>query len=327
MAKKNTRAKTGGRGPATTAKTSGLAAGRAGKVVKTLPVPGDEDHHELVTGPARTPASSDANALVVLRRLAIIPAGATDHQAALGPAHLWAKESRLGWHANPLTGQVLGRRAAFLQAWQAAHRPLPSVDGPGTSGILQLQVHTEWRLAVGLGAAFGVEESGLSLHGTYGWPLLPASALKGLAAAGARGQGIDPDLIGQVLGGPRPLKGDPTRAGRGGVRFLDALPLVEPTVHRDVLTPHQQPYYSTTGPQHRENVPGVLPGEHHNPVPVPFLSVSGTFAVDLAGTDPDHLRAAANWLAWAGEELGAGGRTVSGYGYFTGTPPTQEADA
>jgi hypothetical protein len=61
----------------------------------------------------------------------------------------------------------------------------------------------------------------------------------------------------------------------------------------------------------------VPPAEHHSPVPAPFLSISGRLHVDLIGESPEDLHTARTWLTDAGQELGIGGRTSAGYGYFT----------
>jgi putative restriction endonuclease len=52
----------------------------------------------------------------------------------------------------------------------------------------------------------------------------------------------------------------------------------------------------------------------------------GQEAVDYAfmGDDPDDLDAVFGWLAEAGEELGGGGRTTAGYGYFSCKPVKEE---
>jgi CRISPR-associated protein Cmr6 len=103
------------------------------------------------------------------------------------------------------------------------------------------------------------------------------------------------------------------------VRFLDAIPAGRPvTVIVDVLTPHVKPYYDNNGDGAADSL--VPPAEYHNPVPVNFLTVSGTYAVDLYGQDGRDVETAARWLAEAGEELGAGAKSAAGYGYLTFGP-------
>jgi CRISPR type III-B/RAMP module RAMP protein Cmr6 len=126
----------------------------------------------------------------------------------------------------------------------------------------------------------------------------------------------------RVLGGPRPgLRDAP--AGMGSVRFLDALPDRAPvSVAADVMTPHVKPYYDDVAKGAPHPSP---PAEYHNPVPVTFLTVSGAYTIDLYGRSEADLDLAAEWLAKAGDELGAGAKTAAGYGYLAidrvaGTP-------
>lgn len=284
---------------------------------------------------------ADANALVVLRRLAFDEQRAkqkTDQRGRVPgylphtPLYTWAVASHAGQHDNPHLDAVLVRRKAFLER-RGAKR---SGEGGGTRiHVLRLLLVIEWHLVTGLGLQYGVLDSGLALHGTYGWPTIPASTIKGVAAAGARLKKVDEERLRQVLGDPRPgnSPAEEEPRGRGGVVFLDALPHKHGvTVHQDTITPHQQPYYTDTFPDEdgsvREEVDRDAdgeneerrvrpPSEHHNPVPVPFLSVSGGLHVDLMGESPEDLTTVSEWLREAGNEVGAGGRTSGGYGYFT----------
>lgn len=275
----------------------------------------------------REPVGAQANALVILRRLSFEPVdGGTNPWKNHVPLYDWAAKHRLGQGGTGLQDAVLRRRRRFLQQWVAFN--------PEHRHVRRLRLTIEWRMASGLGLQFGVLDNGLALHGTYGWPSLPASTLKGLAAAGARSAGADTRKVVQALGGPRPRgKKDPrpTREEytQGTVRFLDALPGADAVeVHNDVITPHQQPYYTGTDPKtHKESQVAQNPrppAEHHNPVPLPFLSISGKMRVDLIGGDSSDLDAVSGWLSEAGEELGGGGRTTAGYGYFNCAPVNEE---
>src|SRR5699024_12658435 len=96
----------------------------------------------------------------------------------------------------------------------------------------------------------------------------------------------------------------------------------------DATTPPPPPYYTGTPPPRpgasRTGTSAPFPGDHHTPVPLPFLSISGELRVDLLGDDEDDLNLAVEWLGEAGEELGGGGRTTAGYGYFKITPVNEE---
>ncbi|MDS1269712.1 type III-B CRISPR module RAMP protein Cmr6 [Lipingzhangella sp. LS1_29] len=241
-------------------------------------------------------------------------------------------------HGSELLAAVHARREAYLQRCAGGQSASSTGEGGGPLTVLRLLLRTEWRIAVGLGLEYGMLESGIALHGTYGFPMIPASALKGVVAAAAGSSGAAVTEQVRILGGPlvgsRPEGQSAedaelaTTPRRGSVVFLDALPgpsqstgngsTTGVTVHRDVVTPHQKPYYQSSLPslrKDRESASPKPPAEHHQPEPAPFLSLSGNFHVDLLGPGPD-LDRAREWLSLAGDEFGIGGRTTAGYGYF-----------
>ena len=300
------------------------AAGPLGKIVGA----GD------VISVSGKPAGTGASSLIMLNRLAFVTDGKIDEDA--GRALLrWASGTGLGQDDQQVR-QVADRRARAVAALRASGQ-----------AVGRLRAEPEWRLAAGIGNRANAHEIGLSLHGTYGWPVIPGSSLKGLAAAWAAASDADAAEVAKVFGGPRPPAGtDQPRqprerrtARRGSVRFLDAIPADGPVrVVLDVLTPHVKPYYDKTVPASGTAVarsaggqpdtahPGrarpagggrlPAPAEHHNPVPISFLTVTGAFAVDLYGPDAGDVAKAAQWLIDAGAELGAGAKTAAGYGYL-----------
>ena len=260
-----------------------------------------------------------ANPLILLRRVAFVSDStgrdevALDRTAAVAVMK-WATNSGLGQDPIHLAGVCARRTRALDRMAQDQGRY-----------VERLIAEPEWRIAVGIGDRANAHELGLSLHGTHGWPIIPGSGLKGLALAYAREE--DPALLRAIFGWPLPhLDQGEEEATAGGVQFLDALPDGEPvTVHRDVLTPHVKPYYDDANkevPAHKRRPPS----EQHKPEVIQFLSISGRFAVDLVGADPDHVRKAARWLTEAGNELGAGAKTAAGYGYLRmlKRPPQEE---
>lgn len=176
------------------------------------------------------------------------------------------------------------------------------------------------RMAVAHGDE-AVLETSVALHRTYGVPYIPGSALKGTAASFARNHLVEADW-GNPGGKPSEaytvLFG--TDAVAGYITFHDAL--LDPTpaklsdcqgraLHADVLTPHHSDYYMT-----KDNPPP--PADWDNPVPVPFLSATGTYLIALSAP-PD----CSAWLDKAmlilklalGEDgIGVGAKTSSGYG-------------
>lgn len=174
-----------------------------------------------------------------------------------------------------------------------------------------VRIEPMWRLVVGHGAD-SVHESSLTLSPTYGLPVLPGTALKGLAAAMAWENGwTEQDTT--LFGSPRPDR--PADARRGSVLIWDALPIRPPELVLDVLTPHVKGYYDA-GNAGRELT--AAPAEYHNPVPVRFLAVQQTpFRGYVIGPSDDVTRCVE--LIRSGlDELGLGGKTAAGYGYCAG---------
>lgn len=188
---------------------------------------------------------------------------------------------------------------------------------------LSVELRTAGRLIVGLGSE-NVLETGLRLHHTYGVPLIPGSALKGLASHYCH------EVWGQRHVEPpdesnRLFRRDErwhsllfgTTADGGVITFHDAWitpgSLRDGALHLDVMTPHH-PKWQTDK---------TLPTDFDSPVPVSFLSVSGTFQVRLSWcgpieTPPERAQAwtrlAMDLLQEALAEWGVGGKTSSGYG-------------
>jgi len=242
--------------------------------------------------------SSGANPLVLLHRVAFVTAGGAFDKGAEECLLAWAQQYRLG--QDPV-----------LIARAGARRERALAPARATGRHRRILVRPQWRLAVGLGNRANPYEIGLSLHGTYGWPVIPGSTLKGVTRAWATANGLaesDPVTFAAVVGTEH----------AGTVAFLDALPVGGPvTVTRDVVTPHVQPYYQADP---------APPAEYHNPVPSEFLTISaGTFAIDLLALMSPHIHQAellrqvsitADWCAAAVDDLGVGAKTGAGYGYL-----------
>ncbi len=207
-----------------------------------------------------------------------------------------------------------------------------------TQGAVKRRFTVEGRLVVGLGEPTPLEV-GLRLHWTYGVPFIPGSSLKGLAAnycavvwGKEEGSPFRPGAV--VDGAPGPyqvLFGSTEDAGH--VYFYDAWLVPEALIapgaggrtgcmHPDVLTVHHREYYmSEPGRAGGEPKP---PTDEDEPVPVQFLSVSGTFLVavraDVPGPDGQAwAELAIQLLTDALQHWGAGGKTSSGYGRMTPT--------
>ena len=180
------------------------------------------------------------------------------------------------------------------------------------------------RVLIGSGAK-GAGEFGITLHHTWGVPVLPGSSLKGIAALGADRYFADPTW--RCRSDPaRPRDGEPnaydalfgTVEETAAVIFHDAwlVPSGRPPqngLYRDVLTVHHPDYYQQDGEL----------SDSEDPIPVPFVSASGTFLVVLElapELDPMHHL---HWLKSAWQALrrgldrhGVGAKTNASYGRF-----------
>lgn len=186
-----------------------------------------------------------------------------------------------------------------------------SVDHEPCVVTADLSTPNYGRLIVGLGAQ-NVLETGLRLHHTYGTPLLPGSALKGLAAHYCgRVWGVTDEKF-QREGEYHSLLFGTTEDG-GAVVFHDAWitpDTLEKSLQLDVITPHH--------PDWQEGK--KAPTDFDSPNPITYLSVSGTFHVVLSWR-AQKSEEAEKWVKLAMEllkealrEWGIGGKTSSGYG-------------
>ena len=162
--------------------------------------------------------------------------------------------------------------------YQAAYRrQLTALQNPKAEGFF----NTKGRMVIGLGGE-NVLETGLSLHHTYGTPLIPGTALKGLASHycdqvwGARDQGEEFKRWREgVPGGTYHKAIFGTTDDSGHIIFHDAWLTPETltkSLQPDVMTPHHGDYYSGSG----------APTDFDDPNPVTFLSVVGTFHIAVS---------------------------------------------
>jgi CRISPR-associated protein Cmr6 len=218
---------------------------------------------------------------------------------------------------------------------QAYRRWEQSFQGPDT---INFTVRAESRLLVGHGtsSATGV---GLTLHHTWGVPVLPGSALKGLTAhyvqtvygpepgieeperepfrgttwEFSRPSQVPGEVFRRLFGAPD-VDEHSERGSQGEVIFHDALwiPPGEgrgPMLARDVLTVHQREYYESGG---RE-----WPVDFDDPNPVSFLTVApgNRFLVVREGRGGRVLlERAGRYVGEALASWGLGGKTAAGYG-------------
>jgi CRISPR-associated protein Cmr6 len=166
------------------------------------------------------------------------------------------------------------------------------------------------RVIVGLGTE-SVLETSIRLHRIYGFPIIPGSALKGLARAYAElveGKNENDPLFAGIFGK------SPPDAQAGQVIFFDAIPANPDNLklELDVMNPHYAPYY-------QDGQGTQPPADYHNPVPVFFLTIGrgSEFIFAIASQKADLASKAEDWLKRALKEMGVGAKTVAGYGLWT----------
>lgn len=193
--------------------------------------------------------------------------------------------------------------------------------------VLRADFEVDGRLVSGLGSASPIE-TGLRLHHTYGVPMIPGSALKGLASHycdqvwGAKDtefkrcvKGSGPEGSSEARPGKwfHDLFGDAEE--RGHILFHDAwiLPTsMNGCLQADVMTVHHPDYYQKAG-----GAGG--PTDFDDPTPIPFLSVRGKFRLAVGCDVPGEVgtewaNLAMKILEGALSDWGIGGKTAAGYG-------------
>lgn len=213
--------------------------------------------------------------------------------------------------------------------------------------VKKIPLTTDWRLVSGLGIAHPFE-AGFVFDHTYGVPYLPGSSVKGAARAWAEETGWD---YGECLAvfGPdeHPPKWQdenkhpkrPFVPAQGHVVFFDAYPTKWPELEVDVLNPHYKDYYEKKTDTNREPIP---PADWLSPEPTYFLTVKADTPWEfVVGVPPlaslpvplveklvqvfgcskpviqeTLLRKARQAVEGAATDLGLGGKTAVGYGYF-----------
>jgi CRISPR-associated protein Cmr6 len=185
---------------------------------------------------------------------------------------------------------------------------------------------SDCRLVIGLGGE-NVLETGITLNRTYGMPIIPGTALKGLASHycdriwSTKDPGFKRDgLHHKTIFGST---AETDEKDSGHIIFHDAW--ITPkslagSLQLDVMTPHHSKYYSDKKGE-------TAPTDFDDPIPITFLSIVGTFYVvvscDVDG-EMDQSKGKTEGQKWAGltfnlltealRDWGIGGKTNAGYG-------------
>jgi CRISPR-associated protein Cmr6 len=234
-------------------------------------------------------------------------------------------ENKAGWLERLEQSAIADDYRRFYDLWKGSF-------SAGQLGEIELTS----RLLVGHGNA-SATDVGLTVHHTWGVPMIPGSALKGLCAHYAAATYGSKDHAptdfaapvweeSRVVGEPgrfyRALFGTPDvndDVSAGLVVFPDALYVPGSTPGDkpfavDVLTVHQRSYYGQD--KDRAGVAGERwPNDYDSPNPVGFMSVRpGTKLLIALGGDPKWAELALALLTEAISEWGVGGKTSAGYG-------------
>jgi|DewCreStandDraft_4_1066084.scaffolds.fasta_scaffold01130_25 CRISPR-associated protein Cmr6 len=163
------------------------------------------------------------------------------------------------------------------------------------------------RIIVGLGVENPMETS-ITLNRLYGVPVIPGSALKGVARRYAEMFAPEEeDKTGDYAKQVQFLFGDRDFGGR--ITFFDAWWVPgEPPLCKDVITVHHQQYYTTKGEK--------PPTDFDDPNPVSFVSAKGAFLFAVQGPTQEWSQLAMVLLQGGLCHLGVGAKTSSGYGRF-----------
>lgn len=190
---------------------------------------------------------------------------------------------------------------AYKARWEAMLGSYQQLDYT----VARATLRAASRVIVGLGTE-SVLETSIRLHRIYGFPIIPASALKGLARSYAElieGKDENDEEFAAIFGK------SPPNAQAGKVIFFDAVPADgNITLELDVMNPHYAPYYQGAAP----------PADYHNPVPIFFLTIApnSEFLFAVASKERNLAQQAREWLFKGLAEMGVGAKTTSGYGLW-----------
>ena len=197
-----------------------------------------------------------------------------------------------------------------------------------------LDMKTTQPLIVGLGET-SPYETGITLDFLTGLPIIPGSAIKGIARRAAIMKLSDKtdilpygeefkELAKVYDQHEQIVKIFGTQERKGKVIFMDAYPVKwsNGLFRIDIMNPHYGPYYESKGKE--------PPADWYNPVPVPYLTVnidvtyrfilaskdSGLLKAELSSEDDGPRGTASEWLKFALENIGIGAKGSQGYGVF-----------
>jgi CRISPR-associated protein Cmr6 len=173
-------------------------------------------------------------------------------------------------------------------------------------GAITFTARTHWRVVVGKGTNL-ILEAGIVLHPVFGFPIVPATSLKGVSRTYAQWVLERPEEERNALLG----MADADEPRCGDLVFLEGSPVASPVVERDVINPLFGSYY-------RDGK--TPPANYLSPQPLFFLALAAgclyQFGVASLSGDLEAARQGVRWLQGALVNLGVGAKTSAGYGYW-----------
>lgn len=179
-------------------------------------------------------------------------------------------------------------------------------------GFRRLQGKLEGRLYIGV-VRDNALEAGVTVHHTYGMPMIPGSAVKGVCRAQGKAAGLSEQLLGWLFGAGGDAKGnnsEDTKEEAGLISFFDAWWVPsgnEKPFVSEVITPHHQKYYGSDGEE-----PAT---DWDSPIPAAQIAVRGSFLFTWDGPEKEALLVE-RLLQAALTQKGIGSKRSSGYGLF-----------
>jgi CRISPR type III-B/RAMP module RAMP protein Cmr6 len=274
----------------------------------------------------------------LLARYLRVPVPAKDSQPGSESESSHPKDRCLLYQAA-----INAAKSATTQVYQIAYQRRLT-DLKTIASLAETLLKVRGRLIVGLGGE-NILETGITLHHTYGVPIIPGSALKGLASHychqvwGAQDERFRDKVILEHEGEPRRIipQGKYHRIlfgaqeDAGHIIFHDAWIEPESLLSRglvtDVMTPHHSDYYAAKD--------DCLPTDFDSPNPITFLDVTGYFHVavscDAKGDKGlPWAELALELLTRALQYWGVGAKTNAGYGRMVrlddGTSPPNPSE-
>lgn len=192
--------------------------------------------------------------------------------------------------------------------WLRKRRYLPSKT-------VCFSLTTKTRVIVNHGGE-SVLDNSIALHPYYGFPVIPASAIKGVTRhfceeflkLNSEGEKMILEIFGN--------KSDNKNAVEGKIVFLDAWPeRLTGFFEIDIFTPHYPDYYAKK----------TLPKDNQNPIPIPFLAVKEGIVFEFALMPSKICKEAEatvlvdkvkEWVSGALKTFGIGAKTGASYGFF-----------